>query len=283
MLPARGAAVVLRRRREGGLLRRCDRGGLRVSVSPPSRSEPLGAEVIWRDFHARLLGFIARRVGDRDSAEDILQDVMLRIHRHAGELERSSAVGAWVHQIARNAIADHYRRASGRRERPSGFDLDREEQVVLEPISAELRSELAECLGPLLERLPAHQRDALTLTEVEGLTQASAAAQLGLSTSGMKSRVQRGRAQLRELLDACCEVELDRRGGVTSYTAALDAARATAAPRRRLGRNADASPTGRDGPDSTVVEPGMRPFPRCTVSICERLRDQRLDRRPATA
>jgi RNA polymerase sigma-70 factor, ECF subfamily len=160
-----------------------------VSLSPPSRSEPLGAEAVWRDFHTRLLGFIARRVRDRDSAEDILQDVMLRIHRHAGELERSSAVGAWVHQITRNAIADHYRRASGRRERPSGIDVDRQQQLVLEDAPEELRSELAACLGPLLERLPPLQRDALALTEMEGLTQARAAAQLGLSTSGMKSRV----------------------------------------------------------------------------------------------
>jgi RNA polymerase sigma-70 factor (ECF subfamily) len=188
-----------------------------VSVSPQRRSEPLGAEAVWQDFHARLLGFIARRVGDRDSAEDILQEVMLRIHRHVGELERPSAVRAWVHQIARNAIADHYRRASVRHERPSGIDLDRHEPLELEGAPEELRSELAACLGPLLERLPPMHREALALTELEGLTQASAAAQLGLSSSGMKSRVQRGRAQLKELLVACCEIELDRRGGVRSY------------------------------------------------------------------
>jgi RNA polymerase sigma-70 factor (ECF subfamily) len=188
-----------------------------VSVSRQSRSESLRAEAVWQDFHARLLGFIARRVTDRDSAEDILQEVMLRIHRHAGELERSAAVGAWVHQIARNAIADHYRRASVRRERPSGIDLDLQELPVSEGAPGELRSELAACLGPLIERLPALHREALALTELDGLTQASAAAQLGLSSSGMKSRVQRGRAQLKDLLTACCDIELDRRGAVRSY------------------------------------------------------------------
>jgi RNA polymerase sigma-70 factor (ECF subfamily) len=188
-----------------------------VSVSPQLRSASLGAEAVWQDFHARLLGFIARRVADRDSAEDILQEVMLRIHCHAGELDRSTAVGAWVHQIARNAIADHYRRASVRRERPSGIDLDPHEPPVPEGAPEELRSELAACLGPLLERLPPKHKEALALTELEGLTQASAAAQLGLSSSGMKSRVQRGRAQLKDLLTACCEIELDRRGGVRSY------------------------------------------------------------------
>ncbi len=128
-----------------------------MPVSAQRQLESLDAEAIWQDLHARLLGFIARRVADRNSAEDILQDVMVRIHRHAAELEHAPAVGAWVHQIARNAIADHYRRASVRRERPAGIDLDRGEQPVLEDPSTEPRSELAECLAPLLKRLlPLH-------------------------------------------------------------------------------------------------------------------------------
>ena len=102
-------------------------------------------------------------------------------------------------------------------ERPSGIHLDRQEPPALEGAPGELRSELAACLGPLIERLPPLHREALALTELEGLTQTSAAARLGLSSSGMKSRVQRGRAQLKELLGACCEIELDRRGGVRSY------------------------------------------------------------------
>jgi RNA polymerase sigma-70 factor (ECF subfamily) len=181
-------------------------------------AETLDAGAIWQDFHARLLGFIVRRVPDRDSAEDILQEVMLRIHRHVGELEHAPAVGAWVHQIARNAIADHYRRAQVRREQPAGIDLDREAGPAPEPPPAEVHRELAACLSPLLERVPPRYREALTLTELEGMTQADAAVRLGVSTSGMKSRVQRGRAQLRDLLDACCQIELDSRGDVSGYT-----------------------------------------------------------------
>ena len=157
------------------------------------------------------------RVPDRDSAEDILREVMLRIHRHAGELEDSSAVGAWIHQIARNAIADHYRRPVVRLEQPSGVELDGREPATSEPTSGGPRAELAACLRPLVERLAPPYREAITLTELEGLTQTAAAAQLGVSTSGMKSRVQRARAQLRDLFVGCCEIELDRRGGITSY------------------------------------------------------------------
>jgi RNA polymerase sigma-70 factor (ECF subfamily) len=189
-----------------------------VPVSPEHQPAALDAEVIWQEFHERLLGFIARRVSDRTTAEDILQEVVIRIHRHAAEVTRAPAVGAWVHRIARNAIADHYRRAPVRRERPSGLALDGQELRPPDLAAAELRGELAACVRPLLERLPAIHRQALTLTELDGLTQAQAAARLGLSTSGMKSRVQRARVELRKLLTACCQVERDSRGNIINYT-----------------------------------------------------------------
>lgn len=172
---------------------------------------------VWEEFHTSLLAFIARRVRDRDTAEDLLQDVMLRIHRHADELEHASAIGAWVHQIARNAITDHYRRAAQRRERPVGIEVRDEEASELEPAQDTARRDIAACLRPLLEELPPAHREALSLTELGGLSQADAARQLGISGSGMKSRVQRGRAQLKDLLVACCAIDLDRRAQVIGY------------------------------------------------------------------
>ncbi len=89
--------------------------------------------------------------------------------------------------------------------------------MVLEPGPADLRAELAACMEPLMARLPAFYRDALQLTDLAGLTQAEAATRVGLSTSGMKARVQRARSQLKALFVLCCEIELDRRGGIVDY------------------------------------------------------------------
>jgi RNA polymerase sigma-70 factor (ECF subfamily) len=178
--------------------------------------------VAWRELRGPLAGFIARRVADPQDAEDVLQDVMLRIHRHSHELESAERVSAWVHRIARNAIVDHYRRRAARPELPAGAagELEeREDGSLGEPASEALRRELAACLRPLIERLPEKQREALVLTELDGLTQIEAARRLGISVSGAKARVQRGRAQLRTLLLDCCHVELDRRGGITDYHA----------------------------------------------------------------
>jgi RNA polymerase sigma-70 factor, ECF subfamily len=182
-----------------------------------------GVEAAWRELHDQLLGFIARRVRTREDAEDILQEVMLRIHRSSGELERVERVTGWIYRIAGNAIVDYYRRPA-RRELPSGWQADVEEPGHFESAwaadesgTAELRGELARCLSPLVERLPASYRQALVLTELEGVTQAEAASRLGLSVSGMKTRVQRARGRLKDLLLDCCHVELDRRRGVTGY------------------------------------------------------------------
>lgn len=118
---------------------------------------------------------------------------------------------------------DHYR-TPARRELPAGRGVD-----VLEPDArlapgaldglgeADPRSELAGCLRSLMDHLSPRHREAITLTEVEGLTQAAAAARLGMSVSGMKTRVQRARRQLKALLLDCCQVQLDRRGGVMGY------------------------------------------------------------------
>jgi RNA polymerase sigma-70 factor (ECF subfamily) len=69
----------------------------------------------------------------------------------------------------------------------------------------------------MIDRLSEEYRLAVVLVDLEGLTQQAAAVQLGLSLSGMKSRAQRGRRQLKEMLEACCTIELDRRRGVTDY------------------------------------------------------------------
>src|SRR5215217_7556810 len=122
------------------------------------------AEDTRRELQMRVLGFVSRRVHSREDAEDIAQEVMLRIHRHSADLEHAERMGAWVHRIAANAIADHYRRPA-RRELPSGQAGDVPDGIVEpaweEPDTDALRQELSRCLAPLLEHLPPIYREAL--------------------------------------------------------------------------------------------------------------------------
>jgi RNA polymerase sigma-70 factor (ECF subfamily) len=74
----------------------------------------------------------------------------------------------------------------------------------------------------MIERLSKDYREAIVLVEFDGLTQQAAAGRLGISLPGMKSRVQRGRKLLRRMLDDCCLIELDRRGGVVDFHSRQD-------------------------------------------------------------
>ena len=80
-----------------------------------------------------------------------------------------------------------------------------------------MRAELAPSVAAMLERLPEHYREALVLTEYQGLTQKELAERLGLSFSGAKSRVQRAREKLKQLMLECCHFEFDCLGRVIDY------------------------------------------------------------------
>jgi RNA polymerase sigma-70 factor (ECF subfamily) len=177
------------------------------------------AEPIWSEMHERLRAFVARRVPDRAVVDDLAQEILLRLYAHIGRLREQERLDAWAYQVARNVIADYWRDRAARRELP--FDpqlqdrLDSLPELDGDDDADQLRSEIASCLAPMVERLAEPYREAIRLTDLGDRTQAQAAATLGLSVPGMKARVQRGRAQLRELLRACCRIELDRRGQIT--------------------------------------------------------------------
>jgi RNA polymerase sigma-70 factor (ECF subfamily) len=164
----------------------------------------------WEALATRLRPFIARRVAASADADDVLQEVLIRVHRGLPELRDDDRVGPWMFRIARNAIVDHLRSRSSR--------LAREDAATDETASATEDDDAAQALVRALSffvaELPSPYREAITLTELEGRTQREAAEMLGIGLSAMKSRVQRGREKLRAMLDACCEIALDARGHV---------------------------------------------------------------------
>ena len=175
---------------------------------------------MWNQLHRGLRAFIAKRVANEAEIEDILQEVLVRVHQHAQNIREPERMVSWVFQITRNAIIDYYRSTGRRRELPVGLapEMDGDRTAMPpEENESEARYELSHCLRPMIDRLSAEYREAITLVELEGLTNQQAAKRLGLSVPGMKSRVQRGRQQLRKMLDECCLIELDRRRGVVEF------------------------------------------------------------------
>lgn len=186
--------------------------------------ERLDTAQVWREFGAQLASFVRRRVTDPDRADDVLGEIMLRIHRNLGRVDDREHLTRWVYRITRNAIIDEYRRAERERTRRGALPDDAPEEVpdAGDEVQPGVLRELAACMRPLLDRLPPEQRRALELTDLDGLTQTAAADREGVSVSGMKSRVQRGRRRLADLLGRCCELTLDARGVPMDYSPPTD-------------------------------------------------------------
>jgi RNA polymerase sigma-70 factor (ECF subfamily) len=168
-------------------------------------------ERVWHDLHGDLRAFIGSRINDTHAAEDILQDVFTRIHTHASTLRDETRLQSWIYQITRNAIIDHYRSQKSTLELPDTLVAPDDDHEV-DPASA-----LAPCIKEMVEELPDKYREALRLTEYEGLTQIEAAQRLGLPLSTFKSRVQRARDQIRSTLLECCHFEFDRLNRIINY------------------------------------------------------------------
>ncbi len=166
----------------------------------------------WGELTNKLRPFIARRVAPADT-DDVLQEVLLRMQRALPDLRDDERFGPWAYRVTRSAIVDHQRARARRVPLLSGVPGE-VERCAESHDDYPAEEELATYVSQFVSMLPSPYREALTLTELEGLTQREAAEMVGLSLSGMKSRVQRGRQLLRGALEDCCRIALDARGRV---------------------------------------------------------------------
>lgn len=168
---------------------------------------------IWDEFSRPLKRYIIKRVASAEDAEDILQEVFLKIHSNLKNLEDGKKIHAWIYTITRNTITDYYRKNS-RMPELTEFHENISESSPLE-LTASL--EIAACLQGMINSLPEKYQEAIRFSEFEKLSQKEISEKLGISVSGVKSRVLRGRKMLKEMLLGCCQLEFDSLGHVIDY------------------------------------------------------------------
>lgn len=165
-----------------------------------------------------LRRYAAKRVRP-ENVDDVVQDILLRMHERAGELREEEKLAGWAFRIAKSVVTDHHRRGAGLAklgtpdelatcagDDPSDDENENENEVV------------AGWLLPLVALLPDEYAEALETCDLGGVEQRVYAERKGLSISGAKSRVQRGRRMVEELVRACCDLEQDVRGNVIGVT-----------------------------------------------------------------
>ena len=163
-------------------------------------------ETIWRQFHQQLLAFIYTKVNDHQIAEDILQEVFIKVHQKLDNLTEESKLQAWLYQICRNTIIDYYR---SRQQITLSEQLD--ENIPAEP-AQEDQGQLSRCLKILIADLPEQYNEILLSSELQEEKQQVIADQNQLSLSAVKSRILRGREQLKKKLQSCCDFEFNEFG-----------------------------------------------------------------------
>ncbi|HWO22218.1 MAG TPA: sigma-70 family RNA polymerase sigma factor, partial [Kofleriaceae bacterium] len=175
---------------------------------------PAQATALWERFHQELRAFVTKRVNGKVDVDDLLQAIFLRIHTTLSRPIEIIHPRGWIFQVARSVMIDHLRAAQTKSAHLSQVTEGSLREPGLAPMlgeGEEAEETLIGCLQVVLDALPQPYRDALVWTELQNMSQRDAATKAGISVSGMKSRVQRGRAQLKDALLACCDVELDRR------------------------------------------------------------------------
>lgn len=159
------------------------------------------AENLFAD-HGRFLGFVERRVGSRELAEEILQDAYVRSLTHAGSLRSGESVTAWFFRILRNAIVDRHRRRGV--ESRSLERIQAESEDTAPAADAELMDAVCSCVGALVGHLKPEYAAAIRQVEIEGSEVSAFAAETGITPNNARVRLHRAREALRRKVADYC-------------------------------------------------------------------------------
>jgi RNA polymerase sigma-70 factor (ECF subfamily) len=176
-------------------------------------------EPIYRDYYPRIKRYLARLIS-YDDAEDVAQEVFLKVSKSLGSFRGESSISTWVYRIATNAAMDRVR-SPDYRARVASAPVDDSCDTGESPAASEersslveqnaIRSEMSGCVQGLVAQLPENYRTVLILSETEGMKNREIAEVLGISLETVKIRLHRARARLKGIFEANCNFYHDPR------------------------------------------------------------------------
>jgi RNA polymerase sigma-70 factor (ECF subfamily) len=166
---------------------------------------------IYKQFHSDLYSYIKSKVRSTEDAEDILQNVFIKIASGIDSLSEDLKIRNWLFTITRNTIIDYYR-----------INASKKKIAVTEEIAEDIPESddvdstkgLDRCMGTMIGLLPDEYRDVIIESEIKGVKQKDLADRYGIAYPSMRSKVQRGRERLKQLFYNCCQISTDVRGNI---------------------------------------------------------------------
>jgi RNA polymerase sigma-70 factor (ECF subfamily) len=168
-------------------------------------------EDLYESLRSKLKGFVTARTRDEALADDIVQDTFVKLTNYCTRGGSCKYPKSFLFRVAANLMADHFR---GMVESHVVEVRQQDLEDVPQPGKASLNKEIIECFVVLINQLPEPYREAVRLADIEQMPHKDVAVRMGISLPGVKSRVQRGRAKLRDMLLQMCEIERDRHGNI---------------------------------------------------------------------
>jgi len=162
---------------------------------------------LWSDYKNGLLFYILKKIKDKEIANDLSHEVLMKIYNSCCSNNEIRNVRSWMFQIAHNTTIDYLKKENKfTDELPEIFENDENNSF----------KEVAEFMNPLIKLLPEKYAVPLQLSDIEELKQAEVSKKINLSLTATKSRIQRARKLLKEKIIECCNLELDAIGNLLS-------------------------------------------------------------------
>lgn len=177
---------------------------------PPEIKTNCDVPALWLEHKNELRNFILKRVKDQDLANDILQDVLMKVYHFCISKSGVRNIRSWLFQIAQNTITDHYRKQTRYTDIENLEETEHENQD-------DAFSEAINYIMPMLDFLPEEYAVPLKLSDIDHMKQADVARHLNLSLPATKSRIQRARQLLKAEFITCCHFETNRQGNLQSF------------------------------------------------------------------
>jgi RNA polymerase sigma-70 factor (ECF subfamily) len=168
---------------------------------------------IYSQFNRALLSFIQTKIKSKEDAEDILQNVFMKISSNLEKLSDEDKLPAWIFAITRNAIVDYYRGNASRKNVTPGDEIAHD---MMDEDSSDPTKGLDQCVKTMIDLLPAEYKNIIIDSELNGTRQKDLAKKYNMPYPSMRSKVQRGRERLKQLFYNCCYIETDTHGNVLS-------------------------------------------------------------------
>lgn len=167
---------------------------------------------LYQRYQQRLLAYVSQRISTTADAEDIVQSIFVKIQQHPPYIDSQPKLEGWLLQVTKNTLIDYWRKQK------NTVSLSDEHDVAAEEDNSTEENpwlNLSCCLLAMIQDLPEKYRQAVELADLQEIKHKDIAMMMGISESGVKSRVKRGREKLHDLLVSCCSVDCQCREKTT--------------------------------------------------------------------